>query len=159
MPRSGKDKSNESMDTDNIILKASNIADNIFKKNGRIHDKCPRQISVFIKVFYAQGIIDNGGLEYFFENDWPGKPPYADFVDAFKEIGCVDSANNIASAAKSFGIDDPQNHIDKRRKYMAENKKRGRISGWPKDIYGHEGVFDALAKYVLLNSELFKFYP
>ncbi len=44
----------------------------------------------------AQGIIDNGGFQYFFENDWPENPSYSVFIDSFRRIGAGEAAD-IAS--------------------------------------------------------------
>ena len=43
-------------------------------------------------VYSAQGVIDNGGLAYFFERDWPHHPPYDVFVSAYEAIGLVKEA-------------------------------------------------------------------
>ena len=37
-----------------------------------------------VAVTTAQGIIDNGGLEYFFGADFPNHPPYSFFVEAYR---------------------------------------------------------------------------
>ncbi len=71
-----------------------------------------------VRICSAQGIIDNGGLIYFFEADWPGNPPYSIFSDAFRRIGRVESAEAIEFAANSFGISFPERDKDFRNKFM-----------------------------------------
>src|SRR3954462_213387 len=56
----------------------------------------------------AQGIIDNGGFQYFFENDWPENPEYSLFVDAFRRIGAAEAADCIQDAASMFPSSTPQ---------------------------------------------------
>ncbi len=70
-------------------------------------DLLPKAQRVILLVHAAQGTIDNGGLQYFFENDFPGLPPYAEFADAYREIGAEDVAAVIESAVALFGFDDP----------------------------------------------------
>jgi len=80
-----------------------------------------RARQVFITIYSAQGIIDNGGFGYFFESDWPGQPPYSRFSDAYREIGAGDVAGFIDRAASLFGIADPHLHRDARLRYLKEN--------------------------------------
>lgn len=71
-------------------------------------------------VYSAQGVLDNGGLEYFFSNDWPGAPRYANFVDAYREIGAGPEADAIARAAARFPFPDPEADRDRRLEAMDE---------------------------------------
>ena len=41
----------------------------------------PFEMQTVIRIETMQGIIDNGGLQYFYENDFPDNPPYSQFVD------------------------------------------------------------------------------
>jgi hypothetical protein len=66
----------------------------------------------------AQGIIDNGGFQYFFENDWPENPEYAVFVDAFRRIGATEAGDCVQDAASMFPSSAPHLDCDMRREYM-----------------------------------------
>jgi hypothetical protein len=44
-------------------------------KRVRDPDKLPPAVKTILLVHAAQGVIDNGGLQYFFEADWPDRPP------------------------------------------------------------------------------------
>ena len=81
----------------------------------------PRPRQVFIRIYSAQPIIDNGGFGYFFESDWPGQPPYSRFSDAYREIGAAGVADFIDRAASLFGIADPHLHRDARLRYLNEH--------------------------------------
>jgi hypothetical protein len=81
----------------------------------------PRPRKVFITIYSAQGIIDNGGFGYFFESDWPGRPPYSRFSDAYREIGAADVAELIDRGASLFGVADPHLHRDARLRYLKEH--------------------------------------
>lgn len=48
--------------------------------------KLPTEMQVVLRVHSAQGVMDNGALQYFFESNWEGTPPYSVFVDAFRQI-------------------------------------------------------------------------
>jgi hypothetical protein len=74
-------------------------------------DKLPRAIRTVAIVQSAQGIIDNGGLQYFFESDFPNQPPYTIFVDAYREIGASAEADALGSAVALFPFAQP--HKDK----------------------------------------------
>ena len=54
--------------------------------------RLPESVRIFLLVNGAQGVIDNGGYNYFFEADWPGTPPYEVFADAYEAIGCIRQA-------------------------------------------------------------------
>src|SRR5262245_43487107 len=55
-----------------------------------------------LAVSSAQGVIDNGGLAYFFEEDWPGQPSYSLFSDAYRRIGADAAARFLDAAAALF---------------------------------------------------------
>ncbi len=56
------------------------------------------QDKVVVLVTTAQGIIDNGGFQYFFENEFEGDPNLQDFVSVFEQIGALESAGAIKKA-------------------------------------------------------------
>lgn len=66
----------------------------------------------------AQGVIDNGGFQYFFENDWPENPPYSLFVNAFRRIGAHEAADCIQEAVEMFPSTSPHEDHQMRRDYM-----------------------------------------
>lgn len=46
----------------------------------------------------AQGVIDNGGFEYFFENEFDGNPDMSDFVLVYEAVGASSSASAMKEA-------------------------------------------------------------
>jgi hypothetical protein len=116
----------------------------------------PRQ--VFITVYSAQGVIDNGGFRYFFESDWPGQPPYSRFSDAYREIGAADVAHLIDRAASLFGISDLHRHRAARLQFLNEhgrNEMSELVRLGDKAIDQSEGVFRLLEDYVRLHADHF----
>jgi len=73
-----------------------------------------------VLVHAAQGVIDNGGLQYFFESDFPGRPPYSVFVDAYRAIGADDEAQALADAAGLFPFAKPHRFQARRDKFLEQ---------------------------------------
>lgn len=92
----------------------------------------------------AQGVIDNGGLRYFFENNWPGQPPYALFAQAYRNIGAAVLAQAIEEAAAAFGFPHPERHEERRHQCLlgAEGNRIAAI-----DQRREEDVWTLLAAY------------
>ena len=88
----------------------------------------------------AQGLIDNGGFAYFFENDWPENPPYSIFVTAFREIGAIEAADYLQRAIEDFPFANPHLDYKKRRDHL-ENSR----SSADED----DSVIDNLGDYVM----------
>ncbi len=66
----------------------------------------------------AQGIIDNGGLEYFYESDFPGTPPYSFFVEAYRRIGAEAAASCLEASVRMFPFPEPHLHEAKRLQWL-----------------------------------------
>jgi len=95
----------------------------------------PFSHKVVVMVVTAQGIIDNGGFDYFFEQEFEGNPNYQDFVNVFKEIGAVESSAAIEKAIKlnkksginkfkdqdSVLFDNSEQNYTKLRNYIEQN--------------------------------------
>jgi hypothetical protein len=78
----------------------------------------PQVVTVFLG---AQGVIDNGGFIYFFEQDWTDNPPYSVFAAAYRAIGADKCAECIEVAASIFPFSDPHLYWKARRDYLSEN--------------------------------------
>ncbi|MCE9527058.1 MAG: DMP19 family protein [Planctomycetales bacterium] len=87
------------------------------KRAGGI-DKLPTPFRAIIRVVAAQGVIDNGGFQFFFESDFEDQPPYSVFVDAYKEIGASDAAKLLADAVKMFSFADPHKFCRRRNEFL-----------------------------------------
>lgn len=49
-------------------------------------------------IYTVQGMFDNGGFRYIFENDFPFSPPYSLFSDAYRRIGAIEAADLLDKA-------------------------------------------------------------
>lgn len=77
----------------------------------------------------AQGIVDNGGFQYFFEKDWPDNPKYSLFVDAFQRIGAMEVADCMQDAVDMFPFENPHLYCLARNSYLnslRETQGRGK---------------------------------
>jgi hypothetical protein len=72
-----------------------------------------------VAVLYSvQAIIDNGGFQYLFENDFPFSPPYSTFSDAYRRIGASQDAERLDKAVAMFPFESPHLHQQKRLDFM-----------------------------------------
>ena len=119
--------------------------------------KLSEPLQTVLLVEAAQGIIDNGGLEYFYEADLPGNPSYSLFVEAFERVGAVAAAAGIEASARMFPFAEPHLHESKRQAWV-ESVKSDRshefvVLSWK--LCGDESVFIKLAEYVERNRSAF----
>jgi len=63
----------------------------------------PWDHKVCVMLHAAQGIIDNGGFEYFFEAPFDGRPILEEFPRAFEAVGAQSSAAALREAIKRAG--------------------------------------------------------
>lgn len=98
----------------------------------------------------AQGVIDNGGLRCFFENDWAGMPPYELFAAAYRRAGLGSVADAILSAAGLYPFPEPHRHERQRRAFHAEAEALGRapFEAFDRVACGNAEVWPALARLV-----------
>ena len=136
--------------TQSLQERASEIATAEVKKVGGDVFRLPEAFQTVVVIETAQGIIDNGGLEYFFESDFPNNPPYSFFVDTFRRIGAEGVAHCIEGASRMFPFPDAHLHESKRQRWLDgvkedETHEFVRLS---RRACGDESVFRKLADYV-----------
>jgi len=119
----------------------------------------PDAVRTVALVHTAQGVIDNGGLQYFFEADFPGNPPYALFIEAYRNIGAADAASALAQAVSLFPFAEPHLHAAKRNKFMDRFKDQdGEPVNRPfepltKLLCGNKSVWRLLEAHVEKNAK------
>lgn len=91
-----------------------------------------------VLVVAAQGIIDNGGLSYFFHSDFPDQIPYERFAEAFENIGATEAGDAIRKALSVFSIEHPELDYEHRRITM---ERLG--------LYGYDGGFKPLTDKIM----------
>ena len=141
------------IDKEEILEKVSGYCfEQLNKASGPSHLKIA--IQTVIAVYPAQGIIDNGSFQYFFESDFPQTPPYSFFSDAYRRIGAEQAANNIDKAVELFGFSDPHLNIEKRGVFLDQRMDEDCLFHQLGDqVCGDESVWEKLADYVIKNIE------
>jgi uncharacterized protein DUF4375 len=117
--------------------------------------KLPLPLQTVVVIYSAQGVIDNGGLEYFYESDFPNNPPYSLFVTAYRRIGAMEAARCIERTAAMFPFPDPHLQQVKRDRFL-EGKASREFRLLSDRICGDQSVWDKLAVYVEKNRDAFK---
>jgi hypothetical protein len=107
----------------------------------------------------TQGVIDNGGLSYFFENDWPGNPDYSVFIEAYKNIGIIQGALTLSKAVSSFPFQEPHKNLKGRNSYIEENydEDEFQVKGWDESLCGDEEVWSKLTNWIKQQHEFKKY--
>ena len=118
----------------------------------------PLPVQTVAVVQTAQGIIDNGGLEYFYESDFIGTPPYSFFVDTFRRIGAEAAATRIEAAALMFPFTEPHLNEARRQQWLDSVKdcEGHEFVVLSKRACGDASVFAKLAEYVDVNRSAFE---
>jgi hypothetical protein len=142
-----------SFDKDSLLDRAFRVAQVAYKGAGAL-EKLPTPLRTVLMIFAAQGIIDNGGLQYFFENDFPGQPPYSTFVDAYREIGAKDEAA-LAAGVDLFPFPDPHQHLKLRREFQERFPDEGPFAPYSDFLCGDKKVWEMLLEYVLKHADAF----
>lgn len=106
----------------------------------------------------AQSIIDNGGLEFFYEADFPNNPPYDQFVDAYRRIGADAAADCIEATAAMFPFDEPHFFEELRQLWLEKMRLQpaGDFGRWSDRICGDATVWSKLGDYVSANRAAFQ---
>lgn len=117
----------------------------------------PAHLQVFLRVYSAQGILDNGGLQYFFESNFEDRPPYCLFVNAYLTIGASNSANLLDQAIAMFNIPDPHLDADARQAVMEMlwNDPTEAFADLDLKLCDDESVWGKLRDYVLSHRDDF----
>nr|WP_315491662.1 DUF4375 domain-containing protein [uncultured Rhodoferax sp.] len=119
--------------------------------------KLPLPVQTVAVVQTAQGIIDNGGFEYFYESDFDGTPPYSFFVETFRRIGAEAAAQRLEASSRLFPFSEPHLHEEKRQRWLdtVKEDETHEFVVLSKKACGDESVFAKLADYVERNRDAF----
>jgi hypothetical protein len=99
----------------------------------------------------AQGVIDNGGFRYFFENDWPGRPPYSFFSKAYRRIGAARAAQRIEQAVASLPYRRPHLAARGRNRFMNGLAEDDPFFALDREVCGDVTIWAKLERFVEKN--------
>ncbi|MBL8857595.1 MAG: DUF4375 domain-containing protein [Planctomycetes bacterium] len=139
------------MDKD-FLESASDLAFARLQQVGGEPSRLQDPFRTVVVVYSAQGVIDNGGLRYFFGNDWPGQPPYSMVADAYRTIGASPEALAIEAGALLFPFPRPERDLVRRCEILDATESE-RIDAL--DLSMQSDVWSLLAAYVLEHKEAF----
>ncbi len=117
-------------------------------------DLLPEPLRIVVIIISAQGVIDNGGLQFFLEEDFPNNPPYSVFVDAYRAIGAETAADALAAAVALFPFSEPHLSKKKRNEFLDSfNDEDDEPVDSPFEplsdqLCGNQNVWQALDAYV-----------
>lgn len=123
----------------------------------------PRPLFVVWAIEKAQETTNNGSFQYFFESDWPHNPPYSIFIDAFREIGAVETAECLESAVNEFPFENPHLYCEKRCDYLDESGSSSMSKDSRIDQLGlrvmdlNDENYAKLAQYIQKNESYFPY--
>ncbi len=141
-----------------ILDTASDFAYAQLKKAKGKFAKLKPELQTFIRVDSGQAIIDNGGLQYFFESNWEGTPPYSVFVDAYRKIGARKCADMLQRAVNLFGFENPHLDAERRQARMEElwEDPSEEFADYDLRMCGDETVWTKLQRFVEKNAGSFR---
>ena len=117
----------------------------------------PAAVRTLLLVHAAQGVIDNGGFQYFFESDFPGTPPYSLFVDAYQAIGAADAAHVLAQAVGLFPFPDPHLHLAARESFLEKylDAPASPFDALAEKLCGNKTIWQALTTFATTHAASF----
>lgn len=115
----------------------------------------PLPLQTLILVEMAQTLIDSGGLEYFFETDFPNNPVYEVFVQAYRRIGAESAADCIEASALMFPFAEPHLFEELRQVWLEKMRIDPQFAGLGERITGDASVWQKLSRYVQRNIDAF----
>lgn len=115
----------------------------------------PLPLQTLLVVEMAQTLIDSGGLEYFYEADFPNNPPYEVFVQAYRRIGAESAADCIEASAQMFPFAEPHFFEELRQVWLEKMRIDPQFAGFGERIRGDASVWEKLSHYVQRNIDAF----
>ncbi len=106
-------------------------------------------------LYSVQAIIDNGGFQYLFENDFPHDPAYAKFVEAYRRIGANAAAERLEKAVAMFPFENPHLHQDQRLSFMETLDEDSEFFELGNEVCGDEKVWTDLEAYATTHAASF----
>jgi hypothetical protein len=106
-------------------------------------------------LYSVQAIIDNGGFQYLFENDFPHDPAYSRFVEAYRRIGANAAAERLEKAVAMFPFENPHLHQDQRLSFMETLGEESEFFELGNEVCGDETVWSDLEVYATTNAASF----
>jgi hypothetical protein len=110
----------------------------------------PIELQTLLLVESAHSIIESGGLDFFYDADFPNNPPYTAFAEAYRRIGADAAADCIEASSLMFPFAEPQLFEPLRQLWLEKFRQSpgGEFDRLDSRIRADETVWDKLAAYV-----------
>ena len=118
----------------------------------------PVPLQTAIRIETMQGIIDNGGLQYFFENDFPNNPPYSVFVNDLLRINAVSQAKQLQASIDCLDLTDPHLNREQRNQRLTSlwAEENTEFINAENQLCGNEDIWVKLRLYTTDNIDVFR---
>lgn len=104
----------------------------------------------------ATGIIENGGLRYFYENYFPDGVLHAEIAGCYRNIGMEKVAELIEKSAACFPAGHPQPELDARNEFLYDVGLNDAFDKIDADLFSETAYFEKkMAAYIRNNIEYF----
>jgi hypothetical protein len=110
--------------------------------------KIPEVTRPVALLYMFQGMVDNGGLRYPLETDFPGYPPYSIFVEAYRKIGAPKSADALSKAIALFPFEKPEQDSEARNAFMPVLGDDHEFNELSDQIGAAEDIWNCMDEYV-----------
>jgi len=117
--------------------------------------KLPYLLRPVAILYTVQAMVDNGGFQYLFENNFPFCPPYSVFSEAYRQIGAHDAADRLDKAVAFFPIENPESDQEGRNKFMDSLSESDDFFLLGNEVCGDQRVWELMEMYVKNHSEAF----
>ena len=104
----------------------------------------------------ATGIIENGGLRYFYENDFPDGVSHAEIAGCYRNIDMEKVAQLIEKSVAYFPSGHPQPDLDIRNNFLDAASLNEALDGIDADLFSETAHFEKkMAAYIRKNIAYF----
>lgn len=141
--------------TDSPLDKPYDYAVSRLAAAGGDTESLPLALQTLLLVEMAQTMIDSGGLDYFFEADFPNNPAYDVFVQAYRRIGAESAAACIEASALMFPFAEPHFFEELRQVWLEKMRVDPQFASLGERITGDASVWQKLSQYVQRNIDAF----
>ena len=141
-------------DEDPLVEHIAEVVFKHFEAGKRRRERLSPAQASFVRVYAAQGIIDNGGLQYFFESDFEGQVPYSEICQAYRAVGAFKAAKMLEDAVALFDFANPHLDAEQRQARLTElwDDKRTNFAQLDNDLCGNTAVWQALNAFARANA-------
>jgi hypothetical protein len=144
------------MAEDTLLDRAADFAYAELRRVGEDPSKLEIPLQTVAVLYHVQGMIDNGGFRYLFENDLAFCPPYTLISDAYRRIGAAKAADCLDRAVGMFPFENPHLFSKQRNDFMDSLNESHEMFALGYQVCGDETVWSDLEAYAHRNAAFFQ---